>query len=448
GRLSHRSTYHLRGNDYYSSRNYASRLVEGKLVFYTPQYLWLHEGDPFAEFPAVRRWRRGAANGEFRRILPATRVYRPGRPLRPEGGVALHTVTVCDLSADDMACEASAVLGPPGHVFYVSPGAVYVWTADWRRGPGEQKSAGMLYRIPFDGSGPGALGVEGSPVDQFSFLESGDRHLNVLVRADGGGDGMWNAEHTDGDAALLRIPLERFGDGTGAAGQELYRPLPTPAGHTLQNRFVGDYLLYGAGPGWGAPVESRSTLFAVPWREGSATALPLPHAVDRIEVMGGDAVVVGSDGENLHFSAVRLDGAPVVAQRYVSAGASQGELRSHGFFYKPDGRDSGILGLPIRGPGRPGYAHLTEGSASVLFLRNRASRFEELGELAAGTDGSADDGCRASCVDWYGNARPLFLRGRIFALLGYEIVEGAVDGGRIRETRRINYAPRQAVAGR
>ncbi|MDX6709752.1 MAG: hypothetical protein QOH96_768, partial [Blastocatellia bacterium] len=36
----------------------------------------------------------------------------------------------------------------------------------------------------------------------------------------------------------------------------------------------------------------------------------------------------------------------------------------------------------------------------------------------------------------------LFVRGRVFALLGYEIVEGAVDDGRIRETRRINYSPR------
>jgi hypothetical protein len=43
--------------------------------------------------------------------------------------------------------------------------------------------------------------------------------------------------------------------------------------------------------------------------------------------------------------------------------------------------------------------------------------------------------------DWYGNARPLFLRGRIFALLGYEIVEGTLTEGDVRETRRINYAP-------
>ena len=35
-RAAHRATYHLRSFDYYSSRNYASRLVGAKLVFYTP----------------------------------------------------------------------------------------------------------------------------------------------------------------------------------------------------------------------------------------------------------------------------------------------------------------------------------------------------------------------------------------------------------------------------
>lgn len=447
GRLRHRSTYHLRSNDYYSSRNYASRLIDGKLVFYTPQYLGLRDGDPFEDFPAVRRWHRGAETEAFRRILPATRVYRPARELDARDGVALHTVTVCDLETEEMACEGSAVLGPPGRVFYVAPGAVYVWMTSWPCGGG-RASASMLYRIPLDGSGPGALAVRGGPVDQFSFLESDDRHLNVLVRAEGAGDGMWNAERAGGGVALLRIPLDRLGDGSGEADASFYRDLPAPSGHAFQNRFVGDYLLYGTGSGWGPPEQARATLHAVPWRGGGATALPLPHGVDRIEVMGSDAVVVGTDGQNLHFSAVRLAGTPEVAQRYVSAGASQGELRSHGFFYRPDGRDSGILGLPIRGADGPGHAHLRDGSASVLFLRNRASRFEELGELAAGDEDALDDGCRASCVDWYGNARPLFLRGRVFALLGYEIVEGAVDGGRIRETRRISYAPRPSVAGR
>jgi hypothetical protein len=454
GRLTHRSTYHLRSNDYYSSRNYASRLIEGKLVFYTPLYLGLSQEDPFAEFPAMRRWHRDARDEEFHRILPATRVYQAGRPLDGASGLALHTVTVCDLETEEMACRGTAVLGPPGRVFYVSTGAVYVWVSDWvqreqKAGVQKQYAESMVYRIPLDGSGPAGLAVHGSPVDQFSFLESADGHLNVLVRGGADGDGMWHGETTDGPTSLLRVSLDRFGDGGDAAPAESYRALPSPTGYTFQNRFVGDYLLYGTGSGWGPPEQrAASTLYAVPWAQGPVAELALPHGVDRIEVMGPDAVVVGSDGQNLHFSAIRLGRRPELGQRYVSAGASQGELRSHGFFYKPDGRDGGILGLPIRGAAQPGYAHLTEGSASILFLRNRPSRFEELGELAARAEGSVDDGCRASCVDWYGNARPLFLRGRIFALLGYEIVEGRLDGGAIHEARRVSYAPRAVVAER
>ena len=139
--------------------------------------------------------------------------------------------------------------------------------------------------------------------------------------------------------------------------------------------------------------------------------------------------------------AIRLDPDAEIISRYTRKEASQGETRSHGFFYKPDGDDTGTLGLPISVPARPGYRHLFESSAAILFLRNESREFREVGELGAQSDKAVDDKCRASCVDWYGNSRPLFLRNRLFALLGYELVEGKVDGGRIREVRRINYAP-------
>src|SRR5262249_12101203 len=67
GKLSYRSTYHLRSNDYYSSRNYASRLIGTKLIFYTPLYLYPAPHDPFHSFPALRKWHKGAAKGEFKR---------------------------------------------------------------------------------------------------------------------------------------------------------------------------------------------------------------------------------------------------------------------------------------------------------------------------------------------------------------------------------------------
>jgi len=136
---------------------------------------------------------------------------------------------------------------------------------------------------------------------------------------------------------------------------------------------------------------------------------------------------------------------PSAAGSYVRANASQGETRSHGFFYKPEGDETGLVGLPVVGGGRAGRGQLTEGSAAVMFLRNDALALTELGELAARAPRSTNDGCKASCVDWYGNARPIFLGERVFALMGYELVEGQLSGGRwserIEERRRIGFGP-------
>lgn len=438
GKLAYRSTYHLRSNDYYSSRNYASRLIGSKLVFYSPLSLDLRRGDPFGGFPALRRWRPDAVPSDFKRIAPATRIYRTDDEPEAGAGLTLHTVTVCDLAQRDMRCEATAVLGPRGRVFYVSGQSVYVWST--RRG-----SDSGVFRIPLDGTAPSALKVAGGPVDQFSFLESADGHLNVLLRAEGQGDAMWDGARGRGDMALLRVPLASFSDGRDSAPAGSYQPLPGGGGYGLQNRYVGPYLLYGnpgnAGRRKADQAWPRQPLYAVRWADagGSVQALSLPHGVERIEALGNDAVVIGAQGRDLHFSSIRLGAQAAIATRYVRADAAQGEARSHGFFYKPQTAGEGVIGLPILGADeRPG---LNKSSASVLYLRNSGLTLTELGALAARPGQPLDDGCRASCVDWYGNARPLFLQGRVFALLGYELVEGALKDGQIREVRRISYAP-------
>ena len=444
GGLRHLSTSHLRSYDYYSSRNYASRLVGGKLVYYTALPLQLGT-DPLAQLPALREWRPGSKN-DFETIVTPRRVYRPARSLAGSQYLTQHTITTCDVGGTHLQCEATVVLGPYSRVFYVSPASVYVWTADWPwySWPGHALPS-MLYRLPLDGSEPTALSVAGSPVDQFSFLESEDKHLNVLVRADAAGDAMWSAEWTGfgpiDSMALLRVPLERFDDGNAQARREWYRALPAPPPGTFHNRFVGEDLIYGAGNGWGMPGNDSSTAFVVPYEGGEVSRVGLSHGVDRIEVMGEDAVIVGQSGANLHFTGIRLAGRPAVVQHYALENASQGELRSHGFFYKADDKHSGILGLPVREGVRPGYEHLIYGSASIVFLRSGDGEFFDLGTLASADDRPVDDACKASCVDWYGNARPIFLRGRIFALLGYELVEGAVQRDAIREIQRTSFAP-------
>jgi hypothetical protein len=334
------------------------------------------------------------------------------------------------------------VLGPAGRVFYVSPQAVYVWTTGRARGDEPDSSSSTLYALPLDGSAPGALGVSGSPVDQFSFLESNDGHLNVLVRSYGRGDAMWNAERADGSVALLRVPVSMIGDGSLSAISHQYRRLPKPDGYAFQNRFVGDFLLYGTGNGWGWPnggAESR--LYAVLWKGGEVSQMLLPHGVDRIEALGSHAAVIGTVGRNLHFSTVRLGRQASLAGRFTREEASQGELRSHGFFYKPEDGNTGLLGLPIRRAGQPGYRHLFPDSAAIVFLRNDGLQLQPVGEVDAQPANARSDACRASCVDWYGNARPLFIKGRVFALLGYELVEGSFERGRLKESRRVNYAP-------
>jgi hypothetical protein len=447
GHLSYKSTYHLRSNDYYSSRNYASRLVGSKLIFYSPLYLYPGAQDPFSSFPAVRKWHKGATSAEFHRIVPATQVYRPEHPLTASYGMAMHTVTICDLARGEFDCKATSVLGPPGRVFYASAESVYIWVNDWVPNDKTWRTQSMVYRMPLDGSAPSALNVSGSPVDQFSFLESEDGHLNVLVRSDTSGDGMWGAEHAAGDVALMRVPLTSFSDGSSTVPASSYRPLPKPEGYTFQNRFVGDYLLYGTGSGWGYQQKVKGpNFYATRWAGGAAHEFALNHGVDRIEQLGSDAVVVGTSSGDLHFTAIRLGRQPEIADDYVRKGASQGELRSHGFFYKPNGPDSGMLGLPISTAGRPGYMHLVRGSAAILFLKNNSLHFEEMGELSASAKPTLKDGCRASCVDWYGNARPLFVRGRTIALLGYELVEGTLEQGQMHEMRRVSYAPRTARA--
>ena len=455
GKLAYRATYHLKSNDYYSARNYASRIVDGRLVFYAPVYVSPHEQDLASKFPAVRRWSRGAKESDFTRTLAPTRLYHMEGENPGTGYAALHTVTSCDLKSAGLACESVGMLGPPGRVFYVSPTNVYVWMQDWAaRAANGQQGRGVLAKIPLaKGAGVTALRVSGMPTDQFSFEEDEGGALDVLVRSESNGDAMFGSESTGGSAALFRVPLGLFSDGVPVASARRYHAMPRPDGYSVQNRFVGPWLLYGAGQGYWTPHQGGGQLYAVkyasPTSENEVKTVHLSQGVDRIEPMGDDAIVVGGRGSDLVFSPIELGDGATARTDYVRKNASQGELRSHGFFYKPGegagaaGAKSGVIGMPIRteGSGR-GPRYLLEGSASVLFLRNQSLDLSELGALAASPIRTDHDGCRASCVDWYGNARPIFAKGRVFALMGYELVEGGIDGRRIHELGRLSFAPR------
>jgi hypothetical protein len=455
GRLRFEDAYHLRSNDYYSSRNYASRLIGNRLVYYTPLYLGSRGGDPLDALPAVRKWQGSNDRGAFRRIADSRHVYiAPG--LRDDENAdlsALHSVISCDLTADDLDCDATAVLGPASRNFYVSSNAVYLWVSDWHQDPKRNTPGSYLYRLPFGhDERPAAIAARGAPTDQFSFREDAEnRRIDVLVRSQGAGDAMWRPEFSQGDVALLQVPFDAFGDGSEEAPGRLYRDLPAPRGpgYQFQNRFVGDYVLYSNG---GGGENGRGVVTAASVDSGDVRELALEHGVERIEPLGQDALVVGGGGQDLGFTEISLSrGGPSVGNRYVHAEAGQGDSRSHAFFYSPDpdsaDGSSGTLGLPVAKAAEPRYQRFFGSSAAMLFLRRDDRRFSPAGQIDAETAGVADDNCVASCVDWYGNARPIFWNGRIFALMGYELVEGRLRGGRIGEVRRVSFAPRLAMNG-
>jgi hypothetical protein len=450
GSLAYRDTHYLRSGDYYSSSNYASRLIGDELILYAPVYVdWYDWRDTL---PSIRDYSEHGGPGAARPLVDAREIYvaEPYRDGDFDLGM-LHTVTRCDLSAADLDCSATAVVGSWSRSFYVAQDAVYVWSDQaepHRPGASAEPADGMLYRLPFDGDAPGAIQVSGGPIDQFSFRADADVGLlRVLLREEGSGDAMWAGEASRGKFALLDLPLGAFGDGSGKAARGAYRPLPGGNGWRVQNRFVGGHLLYATSDY--AAEEETPFLYAVPLAGGEVELIELPHGVSRLDMLGADGVAIGPEKEGaLGFSAIRLDresGAAGLEDTYLLAAAREGEVRSQAFFFRPDpgfaDGSNGTLGLPVtRRPAAAGREFLGSGSA-IAFLRRERRELSPAGELVADDARARPDNCRVSCVDWYGNARPIFLGQRVFALMGYELVEGRLASGRIAELRRADFSP-------
>ena len=451
GRLAHKGTYHLRSNDYYSSRNYASRLIGTKLVFYSPLYLNPFVARPVRPVPGdaqvalwrdtggVQAHRAGDAHLPHRRAArPVLRAWRCTR------------VSVCDLAKPELECESTAVMGPPGRVFYVSPNSVFVWATQWRRGgraaPARACSAFRSTVRRRARSRPPAA------------RSTSSRSSRATTACSTCWCARTGAARACGRPRRIRATsrccaCRSRASPTAATARRRARTARCRSRPATRSRAVTSARISSTarGPaGTGRSRRAQSQLYAVRYAGGAETyEVPLVHAVDRIEALGANAVAVGSDGRDLHFTSLRLARFPVAVDRYTRKDAAQGETRSHGFFYKPEAAEDGMLGLPIIGGGEPAGRQLRKESAALLYLRNRGLSFSELGLLEARpTAAERNDGCRASCVDWYGNSRPLFVGGRVFALMGYEIVEGAATEKRIVETRRISFVPRPVEISR
>ena len=470
GRLSREGVFYMTSNDYYDTSNYATRLIGDNLVIYTP-----FEADDMAEqnfrWPVVRRWhsdeeRQIDIDRRSRPLFNAAEIYRPVRPVE---NPTVHTVSVCPLGAAtgerDLECRTTAFVGPTRSQWYVTETDAYLWTVSRERYSYDSQGCdvaatfanntlpALLYRVPVDGTAPGLIGALGVPPDQFSLHASGGRFHALLKDR----QRYCNDEpDTEARLAYLDFPLARFGATVGDLEAERYTPLPGVKSHYIANRFTDTHLVYGSLGRYrrGLSEDSMPPAYVVPVDDPAGVrALNVRHTVIRAEQAGSDIVLTGyRDQRGLFVTLIDLGRRPRVASSVQLEQRFESEGRSHAFNSLIEADGSGLMGLPtIGGETGSSRAEWRSSASDLSFLAvDTRGRLRPIGELErrfnyGDDDDDDEDGipgyeCEVSCIDWYGNSRPIFTNGRIFALTGTELIEGRVFDDEILEVQRLNIA--------
>jgi hypothetical protein len=498
GRLSREGLFTRHTNDYYSAGNYATRIVGDSLINYSIyRILEWDEEEPFGT-ASMQRWvagvpERRAGDGERAgdesddeprgpALVEASDIFRP---VRLETDPSVHAFSVCALGplAERrlLECRTRAFVGPTQAEWYVTADEAMLWAFDQDRARDECERErfshgeilpALLYRIPHDGADPAVAGARGEPFDQFS-LQVNDGRLRALVdrapelcfRKVSAPVEPWYFETSLSDLSqtLRELPEARYAD------------VPNPGMRNIANRFTERHLVYGGlsqyrrrlpqtdwddydGDPEGRALRRRSLLrppaFVIPaGHPQDVRRLAIGHSVIRAERYGASDVVLTGyrDRSGLSVSLIDLDRAPRIGSTIELEGRFESEGRSHAF--NADARGSGIMALPTsaRNEGRP-YWRSRASDMSFLSVSGD-HRLGDLGLLAGtmvfgsrpgGYEEDNEDGlegyeCEVSCIDWYGNSRPIFTDGRIFALLGGELVEGRSGTDRMIELRRLDF---------
>ena len=443
GELSPGRSYFFKSTDYFDAENYATRLVDGHLVFYMPRNL-PEDGAEMISGQIVDGEPVNAENAFSSEVI-----YQP---IQQSRNPVLHTIANCPLDSQDFKCTATSFIGPWAQLFYISDDAVYLWLNSsgwaydyftlsdryvrriakaWQGINDEDGDLAVIYRIPIKGGVPGVVEAKGWPINQFSFRESRNT-LQVFAR-----DSEWGAGTRP---AILDIPLSLFGPEVSKLPVSQYDYLPPLEGDLNVNRFVGSSLLYDdlveEGDRYRASVWVKDLDSRLP-----PVRLPVDHLVERIEPVGDVAVAIGTDEKSaLGLTSLSTGSNPTVGDTKWLHRAVQADERSHSFNFR-QGRSLDVAGFPV--------IYAPEGERYDWFWPDEANDvhmtyfgvtpdlgLQMLGEFVG--QSTEDDNCNVSCTDWYGDSRPFFIGERFFALMGYELIEGYMSGVNVFESSRVN----------
>lgn len=475
GQVTRRGVFLISSEDYYDSDNYATRVVSNQLVMYSqfePEDLVDRR-----QRPVIRRL--GPAEDFDARekggnpLLAATDIHQPVFAVEEP---TVHMISVCQLDRldrDDLPCETTGFIAAESAEMFVAGDNVFLATTaaddrdvwDWRscRDPDRastvspQAAPGAVFRVPLGRRGasaePDLLSVRGMVIDQFSMDQQASRFRMVTYwpsyRC---GEEYW-PERQPIAPELTDQAVGSFTTTWRQAPGQRFVALPAAGQGIMENRFVGDWLLYGSRTRYGRPpvrdddeAASPASLVAVPLGQPTAPVqLPLGHEITRLESLGGDAIATGyRDESGLNISYIDLGETARVADRILLANRYESESRSHAFNATRDAAGNGYLGLPtvMRTEDSDRYPWNSDNSQLSFLSFGPAGGLADIGQVAPtkpgseGDDGESED-CEVSCTDWYGNARPIFIDNTAYALLGTELVEARPSPGRIEVLRRL-----------
>lgn len=471
GKVTVRGVFLISSDDYYDVDNYATRIVGDKLVIYTP-----YEAKDLVsrrQRPAVRRW-SSAEDFDERQdrgtpLLDIRRVYRPVFGVREPW---IHTVSVCplgDVIRRGLACETTGFMGGDVAEMFVAGDAVYLWmqgagSDEWpwdscpvgtpAPGFGEVPPA-AVFRIPIGRGETQVMGARGMPVDQFGMdAKSGRfRALPMFMR------NACEDDETPTAFALLDAPLGRFRDYYVAARESEFARLPGLDAGGIENRFVGDFVVYGGRdrysrrPPRNEEARDRAlanALTVVPIANpGAPQRVPLGHSLIRLEKIGDSVVIANGyvDEEGLRVSHVGLvsgEGESAVRSSAFLPRRYESEGRSHAFNATYTTAGDGMLGVPTvtRVEQSNGYWWYSDVSDLSFLGFDASGLLADAGQITATPEEKVQTAegydCEVSCIDWYGNARPIFLGGKVYGLMATELVEAEVVAGKVTERRRVD----------
>jgi hypothetical protein len=479
GKLSRNGRFMLSSYDYFSSENYATRLVGDNLVIYTPHSVSQLNPTERQSWPSLTVMAdANAKQGKATPLFNESDIYAPGYDYP---FMMVHAVSVCSLknvtSADQVGCKTTSFIGAPSQEFYVSGQDAFIWSSTIepysnsdgpqysydsgsekcipsRKQPQSTKAA--VYRVPLSGEAPSMLGVRGSPIDQFS-MEARDGRFMMLVN-----QSTHNCKRQE-KLTYLNVSLAEFSGSYQERKADDYAALPYSGSRSPVNQFVGNWLLIGSNggddgvqyPGEEAmgtpglrntqPKRINERLIAVPIdNPKAAQTLSLPFYTKRIERAGSDAIVTGynDDQSTIHLAMVKLksDAASIGTSSRLE-GKRESESRSHDYGASIDSTGNGLIGIPTEkaSPGGLTWSSNESNTSDISFINVSPTALTEAGRFTVnGREPSNGYQCEVSCIDWYGNARPIFTGGRIFGMMGTELVEGRMERGQMQTIHRLD----------